>query len=93
MTAELYSLNSNSWRKFDDETLPLPIEICGSSSKVYTFVNHCCHWFGYVNNDSEGTKENVVLSFDMVNEVFRKIKVPKIHESLEEGFITTLEPF
>ncbi|KAK7395726.1 hypothetical protein VNO78_16293 [Psophocarpus tetragonolobus] len=86
--AELYSLNSNSWRKLD-AALPLPIEISGSSS-VYTYVNNCCHWWGYVGEF--GTKENVVLAFDMVNESFRKIKVPRISCSAEEEF-ATLAPF
>ncbi|KAK7282286.1 hypothetical protein RIF29_10940 [Crotalaria pallida] len=88
-TAELYSLNSNSWRELDADGLPPPIEIWGSS-KVYTFVNNCCHWWGFV--DEYGRKEDVVLSFDMVNEVFRKIKVPIIRESSKEAF-ATLAPF
>ncbi|XP_061339571.1 F-box protein CPR1-like [Gastrolobium bilobum] len=87
-TAELYSLNSNSWRKLD-VSLPLPIEIWGSS-RVYTYVNNCCHWWGYV--DEFGRIEDVVLAFDMVNEVFRKIKVPRIRCSSEEDF-ATLAPF
>ncbi|XP_027357524.1 F-box/kelch-repeat protein At3g06240-like [Abrus precatorius] len=87
-TAELYSLNSNSWRKLDD-ALPLPIEIWGSS-RVYTYVNNCCHWWGYV--DESGRTEDVVLAFDMVNETFRKIKVPRIRCSSEEEF-ATLAPF
>ncbi|RHN51990.1 putative F-box domain-containing protein [Medicago truncatula] len=92
-TAELYSHKSNSWRKLDAKTLPLPIEICGSSlSRVYTYVNNCCHWWSFVNNESAGIKEDFILSFDMVNEVFRKIKVPKICESSKETF-ATLAPF
>ncbi|RDY09134.1 F-box protein CPR30, partial [Mucuna pruriens] len=87
-TAELYSLNSNSWRKFDT-ALPLPIEIWGSS-RVYTYANNCCHWWGFV--DESGRKEDVVLAFDMVNESFRKIKVPKIRDSSEEMFATPV-PF
>ncbi|XP_027358597.1 F-box protein CPR1-like [Abrus precatorius] len=87
-TAELYSLNSNSWRKLDD-ALPLPIEIWGSS-RVYTYVNNCCHWWGYV--DESDRTEDVVLAFDMVNETFRKIKVPRIRCSSEEEF-ATLAPF
>ncbi|TKY49576.1 F-box protein CPR30 [Spatholobus suberectus] len=86
-TAELYSLNSNSWRKLD-AALPLPIEIWGSP--VYTYVNNCCYWWGLV--DESGRKEDVVLAFDMVNESFRKIKVPRIRYSSEEEF-ATLAPF
>ncbi|KAH1150246.1 hypothetical protein GYH30_044327 [Glycine max] len=85
-TAELYSLNSNSWRKLDDASLPLPIEIWGSS-KVYTYVNNCCHWWGY-DVDESGAKEDAVLAFDMVNESFRKIKVPRIRGSSKEEFAT-----
>ncbi|TKY63142.1 F-box protein CPR30 [Spatholobus suberectus] len=88
-TIELYCLNSNSWRKLDAD-LPLSIEICGSS-RVYTYVNNCCHWWGYV-DESGGRREDVVLAFDMVNEVFRKFKVPKVRDSSEEEF-TTLVPF
>jgi len=96
-TAELYSLNSNSWKKLDAKTLPLPIEICGSSSssssRVYTYVNNCCHWWSFVNDhESQGMKQDFVLSFDIVNEVFRKIKVPRICESSQETFVT-LAPF
>ncbi|TKY63146.1 F-box/kelch-repeat protein [Spatholobus suberectus] len=87
-TAELYSLNSNSWRK-PDAALPLPIEIWGSSP-VYTYVNNCCHWWCFV--DESGRKDDVVLAFDMVSESFRKIKVPRIRYSSEEEF-ATLFPF
>ncbi|KAK7338440.1 hypothetical protein VNO77_19050 [Canavalia gladiata] len=87
-TAELYSLNSNSWRKLD-AALPLPIEIWGPS-RVYTYVNNCCHWWGFV--DESGITEDVVLAFDMVRESFRKIKVPRIRCSSEEEF-ATLAPF
>nr|KYP39322.1 F-box protein At4g12560 family [Cajanus cajan] len=87
-TSELFSLNSNSWRKHD-AALPLPIEIWGSSP-VYTYVNNCCHWWGFV--DESGRKEDVVLAFDMVNESFRKIKVPRIRCSPKEEF-ATLAPF
>ncbi|KAK7293495.1 hypothetical protein RJT34_16361 [Clitoria ternatea] len=83
-TAELYGLNSNSWRKLDT-ALPLPIEIWGSS-RVYTYVNNCCHWWGFVDH------EDVVLAFDMISESFRKIKVPRIRCSFEEEF-ATLAPF
>ncbi|KAJ1399558.1 F-box-like domain superfamily [Sesbania bispinosa] len=86
--AELYSLNSNSWRKLDP-SLPFPIEIRGSS-RVYTYVNNCYHWWGFVNES--GRTEDAVLAFDMVNEVFRKIKVPRIRDSKEEAF-ATLAPF
>ncbi|XP_061371653.1 F-box protein CPR1-like [Gastrolobium bilobum] len=88
-TAELYSLNSNSWRKLDASDLPLPFEIWGSS-RVYTYVNNCCHWWGFV--DESGRKEDVVVAFDMVHEVFRKIKVPRIRES-SEASLATLAPF
>ncbi|MED6161250.1 hypothetical protein PIB30_058927 [Stylosanthes scabra] len=87
--AELYSLNSNSWRKLD-AVLPLPFEIWGSS-RVYTFVNNCCHWLGYVEDDDDdefGERKDVVLSFDMVNEAFRKIKVPGVRDSWEESSLT-----
>ncbi|RDY11176.1 F-box protein CPR30, partial [Mucuna pruriens] len=87
-TVELYNLNSNSWKKLD-AALPLSIEIWGSS-RVYTYVNNCCHWWGYV--DESGRRKDVVLAFDMVNEVFRKIKVPKVRDSSEEEF-ATLAPF
>ncbi|KAK7395727.1 hypothetical protein VNO78_16294 [Psophocarpus tetragonolobus] len=87
-TSELYSLNSNSWRKVD-AVLPLPIEIWGSS-RVYTYANNCSHWWGYV--DDESGSQDVVLAFDMVKESFRKIRVPKIRDSSEEKF-ATLAPF
>ncbi|XP_057437438.1 putative F-box protein At3g16210 isoform X2 [Lotus japonicus] len=87
-TAELYSFNSNSWRKLD-AALPLPIQIWGSS-RVYTFVNNCYHWFGFV--DASNRTGDVVVAFDMVKESFRKIKVPKIRYSSQEDF-ATLVPF
>ncbi|XP_020234615.1 F-box protein CPR1 [Cajanus cajan] len=87
-TAELFSLSSNSWRKLED-ALPLPLEIWGSS-RVYTYANNCCHWWGFV--DEFGAIRDVVLAFDMVHDVFRKIKVPKIRDSSEESF-ATLAPF
>ncbi|XP_058739443.1 F-box protein CPR1-like [Vicia villosa] len=78
--AELYSLNSNSWRKLDAKDLPLPIEISSSCSQVYTYMNNCCHWWGYVDKYGSGI-EDVVLAFNMVDESFRKIKVPKLKYS------------
>ncbi|KAL5057336.1 hypothetical protein RYX36_028940 [Vicia faba] len=78
--AELYSLNSNSWRKLDAQDIPLPIEISSSSSQVYTYMNNCCHWWGYV-DEYDGRIEDVVLAFNMVDEMFRKIKVPTIEYS------------
>ncbi|KAG4912365.1 hypothetical protein JHK82_052949 [Glycine max] len=85
-TAELYSLNSNSWRKLDDASLPHPIEIWGSS-RVYTYANNCYHWWGH-DVDESGVKEDAVLAFDMVNDSFRKIKVPIIRGSSKEEFAT-----
>ncbi|XP_057437433.1 F-box protein CPR1-like [Lotus japonicus] len=86
-TAELYILNSNSWRNLD-ATLPLPFQMW-SSSQV-TYVNNCCHWWGFV--EECGVKKDVILTFDMVTEVFRKIRVPRIRDSSEE-VVTTLAPF
>ncbi|XP_019452129.1 PREDICTED: F-box protein CPR30-like [Lupinus angustifolius] len=88
-TVELFSLKSNSWREFDDADLPPSIEIW-ESSKVHTFVNNCCHWLGFV--DEFDIKEDVVISFDMVKEVFRKIDVPRIRESSKETSATVV-PF
>jgi F-box interacting protein len=90
---ELYSLNSNSWRKLDIDKHPLGIEISGSSSRVYTYVNNCCHWWGFV-DDSSSRIEDIVLAFNMVDESFRKIKVPKIGYSCFSGeCFKTLAPF
>lgn len=88
-SAELYSLNSNSWRKLDPSLLPLPIEIWGSS-RVFTYANNCCHWWGFV--EDSGATQDIVLAFDMVKESFRKIRVPKIRDSSDEKF-GTLVPF
>ncbi|RHN45282.1 putative F-box domain-containing protein [Medicago truncatula] len=86
---ELYSFNSNSWRKLDAEDLPLPFDIWGSS-RIYTFVRNCCHWWGFI----DGNIGDVVLAFDMVDERFRKIKVPKIEHSNSSGeCFKTLVPF
>ncbi|XP_058741156.1 F-box protein At5g49610-like [Vicia villosa] len=91
--ALLYSLNSHSWRKFNAEDLPLPFEISHESSAVYTFMNSCCHWWGYVDKDGGGI-EKFVLAFNMVDETFRKIKVPKIEYSCFSGeCYKTLAPF
>ncbi|KAL4307204.1 hypothetical protein AHAS_Ahas16G0254900 [Arachis hypogaea] len=88
-TAELYSLNLNSWRKLD-APLPSPIEI-SASSRVYTYENNCFHRLGYV-EDEFGERKDVVLSFDMVNEAFRKINVPRVCES-SIASLATLVPF
>ncbi|KAK7293497.1 hypothetical protein RJT34_16364 [Clitoria ternatea] len=87
--AEVYSLNSNTWRKLDASP-PLSVEIWGST-RVYTYVNSCCHWWGFVDHES-GRTQDVVLAFDMVNESFRNIKVLRIRSSSEEEF-ATLVPF
>jgi F-box interacting protein len=88
---ELYSFNSNSWRKLDVEKLPLPFDIYGSS-RIYTFVKNCYHWWGFVDSNIG----DVVLAFNMVDEMFRKIKVPKIeylNRSSECECFKTLVPF
>ncbi|XP_058763049.1 F-box/kelch-repeat protein At3g06240-like [Vicia villosa] len=93
--AELYSLNSNSWRKLDAQNLPLPIEISSSCSQVYTYMKNCCHWWGYVEKYGCGI-EDVVLAFNMVDESFRKIKVPKLEYSNSISSVEcfkTLVPF
>ncbi|CAK8541195.1 unnamed protein product [Lathyrus sativus] len=87
---ELYSLNLNSWRKIDAEDLPLPFEIWGSS-RVFTFVRNCCHWWGFVDGGNIG---DFVLAFNMVDEMFRKIKVPRIeYSSSSVECFKTLVPF
>ncbi|XP_058741154.1 F-box/kelch-repeat protein At3g06240-like [Vicia villosa] len=91
--ALLYSFNSDSWREFNAEDLPLPFEVSRESSAVYTFMNSCFHWWSYVDKVGGGI-EDFVLAFNMVDETFRKIKVPKIEYSCFSGECSkTLTPF
>ncbi|RHN79630.1 hypothetical protein MtrunA17_Chr1g0179411 [Medicago truncatula] len=91
LTARLYSLNSNSWRNIDAPPYyPLPCD-SWSTSTIYTFVRNCCHWWDVV-VDKSGNTGDWVLAFDMVNELFRKIEVPKVQYSLSECY-KTLVPF
>ncbi|WJX81323.1 hypothetical protein P8452_64221 [Trifolium repens] len=86
---ELYSFNSNSWRKLDVEKLPMPFDIYGSS-RIYTFVKNCYHWWGFIDSNIG----DVVLAFNMVDEMFRKIKVPKIeYLNRSSECFKTLVPF
>lgn len=75
-SVELYSLSSNSWTNFGAHTIPFPFGTC-DGTLIFPYVNNCCHWFGFVYKSNDDETENVVLSFDMANERFEKIKAPK----------------
>ncbi|KAJ7980817.1 F-box protein family [Quillaja saponaria] len=77
--AEIYSLNANCWREVDDAVPPIDTD---DGSPAYRFVNGCFHWMA-CDVISESEREVVVLSFDMVDEVFRKIRLPDIGDDCE----------
>ncbi|KNA20051.1 hypothetical protein SOVF_055940 [Spinacia oleracea] len=63
----VYSLRTNSWRHCGDLAKAYDLE----SNKCYIYVNGCCYWFGSLDYSSE-----VIISFDMGNDVFKEIDVP-----------------
>ncbi|KAJ7947514.1 F-box protein [Quillaja saponaria] len=67
---EVYSLKTDSWRKVNVDSEPFIIA-------SYTLPNHvylkgACHWLSCQTNDHDG----VLLSFDMIEEVFQKTDLP-----------------
>lgn len=70
--AEVYSLNSNSWRNVYS---PVGSSVAVQDSLMNTFVNGAYHWLSY---DAD---EFSVIAFDMVTEIFRTIRFPSLHDS------------
>ncbi|KAJ7980834.1 F-box protein family [Quillaja saponaria] len=69
----------NCWREVDDAVPPIDID---DHSRTYRFVNGCFHWMA-CDVISESECKVLVLSFDMVDEIFRKIRLPDIGDYWE----------
>ncbi|XP_059450215.1 F-box/kelch-repeat protein At3g23880-like [Corylus avellana] len=68
---EIYTLNAGCWRPID---APAPSYIVNERC-LSVFVNGASHWIAHTPRD-EGTFRNVIVAFDMGDEVFREIAVP-----------------
>jgi F-box interacting protein len=68
---EIYTLNTCSWRAI---AAPAPSYIVNERC-LSVFVNGASHWVAHTPPE-EGTFRNVIVAFDMVDEVFHEIPVP-----------------
>lgn len=68
---EIYTLNTGCWRAI---AAPAPSYIVNERC-LSVFVNGASHWVAH-NPPEEGTFRNVIVAFDMVDEVFHEIPVP-----------------
>jgi F-box interacting protein len=68
---EIYTLNTGSWRAI---AAPAPSYIVNERC-LSVFVNGASHWVAHTPPE-EGTFRNVIVAFDMVDEVFHEIPVP-----------------
>ncbi|KAJ7974649.1 F-box protein family [Quillaja saponaria] len=74
--AEIYSLKSNCWRQVD---CPVPASISiWCESWIHCYVHRAYHWWGY---DDVG---DLILAFDISDEMFRTIRGPNLGISSEE---------
>lgn len=66
---EIYSLQSNSWKKLDSDIPHNYIDqgLC---------IDGMCHWWGEEGYDNENYDEEYLLSFDLSNEVFHITPIP-----------------
>ncbi|CAJ2649675.1 unnamed protein product [Trifolium pratense] len=69
---EIYSLKSNSWKKFNFD---IPVRGWITGSDVY--LNGECHWWGKVNNES------YLVSFNLCKEAF--LITPSPIENVQDG--------
>ncbi|KAE8021693.1 hypothetical protein FH972_007563 [Carpinus fangiana] len=76
----VYSLSADSWRVIDSSPNPS----CSIHSSRYpSYVNGVDHWWVF---DTGKGYRLFLLSFDMSNEVFKKVLLPPIEASLIEDF-------
>ncbi|XP_062151893.1 F-box/kelch-repeat protein At3g23880-like [Alnus glutinosa] len=68
---EIYTLNTGCWRAI---AAPAPSYIVNERC-LSVFVNGASHWVAHTPPE-EGTFRNVIVAFDMVDEVFHEIAVP-----------------
>jgi F-box interacting protein len=68
---EIYTLNTGCWRAI---AAPAPSYIVNERC-LSVFVNGASHWVAHTPPE-EGTFRNVIVAFDMVDEVFHEIPVP-----------------
>ncbi|KAM7497692.1 hypothetical protein LguiA_022106 [Lonicera macranthoides] len=69
---EVYSVKTGAWRGI---TAPAPVCHITGYFLVQGFVNGAAHWVAYP--QFCGQMRSLILSFDMCNEVFREIMLPK----------------
>ncbi|KAM7473316.1 hypothetical protein LguiB_020559 [Lonicera macranthoides] len=71
-SVEVFSVNTGAWRG-----ICIPAPLCHIAGDLWRqrFVNGAAHWVAYTRNC--GQMRNLILSFDMCDEVFREIKLPE----------------
>ncbi|CAI9090068.1 OLC1v1024758C1 [Oldenlandia corymbosa var. corymbosa] len=80
---EIFSLRSNTWEKIESSIFPW--YLCDSISR--DFVNNCVHWMASHVDGNSNNSEPVILSFDLLNEVFREIKLPAYYNFEESKMV------
>ena len=83
---ELYSLNEGSWRSIP-QTAPLRYDTDQQFSSV--FLNGAVHWIANRADQHEGI-HNMVLGFDMSDEIFLEIALPSCLDNVRPSCLSLL---
>ena len=72
--AKIYSLSTSEWRMFSASLVP---KCALSRREPHAFVNGVLHWVAFRRADDDNL-QHFVLVFNLGNEAFREILVPKL---------------
>ncbi|GFP98138.1 polyubiquitin [Phtheirospermum japonicum] len=70
----VYDLRPGSWRMIIGQAAPCFVHRYWTSS---VFVNEVVHWLAYKQPSKLNGRPNCIMGFDMINEVFKSIKLPE----------------
>ncbi|KAL7185323.1 hypothetical protein ACSBR2_027289 [Camellia fascicularis] len=81
---EIYTLKTGIWRSISDKALPYIIE----DQSPQAYINGVSHWVAHTPRDV-GIFRNLIVSFDMKDEVFREVSFPDGIAGKDEFLRTT----
>jgi F-box interacting protein len=81
---EIYTLRTGAWRAFVKATRhPYVIKTC----TISVFLNGALHWAAHILRD-QGVFRNLIVSFDMEDEAFREVAMPKSLQGVKSLNVT-----
>ncbi|XP_043698614.1 F-box/kelch-repeat protein At3g06240-like [Telopea speciosissima] len=83
----VYSLGTGKWKKLGN----VPFDIRNTDTSSRAVVNGSIHWMATREINSE--MSNLIVSFDVRNEVFREIQLPNCVEAKPNGCVRALGGF